>query len=604
MSDLDALLSRPVRRAARPLQTSPEVSATAVPPNATAAAPCEPLADEETSSAPVEWWRFVLIGLLVCLSGLFSGLTLGLLSLDIVGLEIVIASGTETEARYARKIKPLRAQGNLLLCTLLLGNTSVNAMLAILFADLTSGLVGLLVSTVIIVIIGEITPQAVCSRHALAIGANTTPIVWFFLIILYPLAWPVSRVLDLTLGAEVGQIYSKNMLKKMIEIHADHPEISSLQRGDAQVVVGALDFAAKPVSSIMTPIEDVFTLDMDQRLDRDTLEDILQHGHSRIPVCDGSSQSITDILIVKDLALLNPDDGVPVRMIIDDYGRKISRVFHDATLGDLLAFFKSKRIHLAVVMRVASDGPGDPVYENIGIVTLEDLFEEIIQDEIVDETDLYVDVGATGDKVRNDNRAVDYTSARNSLRRKRMATSITPQQASAVCSYLGSEVAEFGDGSVSVAVLRRLIEQQRLGRFKAPPPPERVAIYTRGVPTQNFTLVLEGRLRIESGPDKFTSEAGPWSILGRGALTEGEYVPDFTATVEEDVTLLVISAREYAAARRATSVAAAGTDVLTNLKGPTAAAGGGSPACVGFFFFFFFFFLCLYIYNYIFFFLT
>jgi len=97
---------------------------------------------------------------LVCLSGMFSGLTLGLLSLTMEGLDIVINGGDADEAKWANRIRPLRKRGNLLLCTLLLGNTLVNAVLSILLAGLTTGLAGSLISTGVIVIFGEIIPQS------------------------------------------------------------------------------------------------------------------------------------------------------------------------------------------------------------------------------------------------------------------------------------------------------------------------------------------------------------------------------------------------------------------------------------------------------------
>jgi metal transporter CNNM len=97
------------------------------------------------------------------LSGTFSGLNLGLLGLDVKNLELLTKGPfatieEETDAKYAEAILPLRRRGNLLLCTILLGNVTVNSALAILMGDLTSGLIGLVLSTALITIFGEITP--------------------------------------------------------------------------------------------------------------------------------------------------------------------------------------------------------------------------------------------------------------------------------------------------------------------------------------------------------------------------------------------------------------------------------------------------------------
>ena len=104
--------------------------------------------------------QIILIVVLLCLSALFSGLTLGLMSLDKTGLEIVIAGDDPKAAQHAKKIYPVRANGNLLLCTLLLGNVAVNALLSIFLAAYTGGIIGFVSSTFLIVIFGEIVPQA------------------------------------------------------------------------------------------------------------------------------------------------------------------------------------------------------------------------------------------------------------------------------------------------------------------------------------------------------------------------------------------------------------------------------------------------------------
>jgi metal transporter CNNM len=65
-------------------------------------------------------------------------------------------------------------------------------------------------------------------------------------------------------------------------------------------------------------------------------------------------------------------------------------VFADTKLSEMLNEFKKGQSHIAVVQRVNNEDPNiDPFYESIGIVTLEDVIEEILQDEIVDETDVY-----------------------------------------------------------------------------------------------------------------------------------------------------------------------------------------------------------------------
>ena len=111
----------------------------------------------------VEWWRIVLIIVLIIMSAFFSGLNLGYLGLDPKYLELLQIGPFESKhdeklAAYAKKILPLRKRGNLLLSTILLGNIAVNSALAILMAEFTSGLVGLVISTFIIVIVGEIVP--------------------------------------------------------------------------------------------------------------------------------------------------------------------------------------------------------------------------------------------------------------------------------------------------------------------------------------------------------------------------------------------------------------------------------------------------------------
>lgn len=341
-------------------------------------------------NAPAPWnaiLTYSFIVLLICLTASFSGLTLGLMGLDNIGLEIVMKSGKPKEQRYAKKIYPVRKRGNLLLCTLILGNVMANTLLSILMDSLTNGLLAFFISTGIIVIAGEIVPQAVCSRYALAIGAHMVWLVWIFIVLLFPIAWPISLLLNAILGREIGPIYSREELKTLMDIHKRNRH-GDLTDDETVIIEGALDFSQKTAKEIMTPIDKVFALDIERNLDLNTLREILESGHSRIPVYEGDKKNIVSILLVKELLLLNIEAAPPLRKVVELYGRVPQRVFDDDKLPYLLHMFKRVGSHFAIVRTVNNEGPGDPFYETIGIVTLEDVLEEILQDEILDEADI------------------------------------------------------------------------------------------------------------------------------------------------------------------------------------------------------------------------
>jgi metal transporter CNNM len=211
---------------------------------------CPELQEAAAISIPVPLNYFIIM-FLISLSALFSGLTLGLLGLDKMGLQIVIGGDDLVAAKYAKAILPVRENGNQLLCTLLLGNVSVNSMLSILMADMTSGVVGFLSSTIMIVIFGEIIPQASCSRHALKVGYYSLPVVKFFILVFYFAAYPLGYLLDKLLGDDIGTIHSRTELRKMLELHVKHGAVDVDSGG---VMDGALRYRDMMVKEVVCNI--------------------------------------------------------------------------------------------------------------------------------------------------------------------------------------------------------------------------------------------------------------------------------------------------------------------------------------------------------------
>ena len=255
----------------------------------------------------------ILIVILMCLSGLFSGLNLGLMSFDPTTLKIIMKSGTKNQKRYAKIIYRVRRHGNYLLCTLLLGNVLVNSTFTILLDSVIgSGIYAVIGSTLAIVIFGEIVPQAICSRYGLLIGAYTIWLTYIFMIITFPLSFPISLILNLILGKEIGAVYNRNHLLELLNVAKDDAHIDDYE---LDILSGALKFKDKHVSNIMTKFEHVFCVNIEDVLDFKTIKQIYDSGFSRIPIYEGSRDAIVGILHLRDLTFIDPEDCTPVRQV-------------------------------------------------------------------------------------------------------------------------------------------------------------------------------------------------------------------------------------------------------------------------------------------------
>ncbi|XP_029959783.1 metal transporter CNNM4-like [Salarias fasciatus] len=463
------------------------------------------------------WLQVILISFLLVLSGMFSGLNLGLMALDPMELRIVQSCGTDKEKKYARKIEPIRRKGNYLLCSLLLGNVLVNTTLTILLDDLIgSGLGAVVASTIGIVIFGEIVPQALCSRHGLAVGANTIAVTKLFMLLTFPLSWPISKILDCVLGQEIGTVYNREKLVEMLKVTEPY---NDLVKEELNMIQGALELRTKTVEDVMTPIGNCFMIHSDAVLDFNTMSEIMESGYTRIPVYEDERSNIVDILYVKDLAFVDPDDCTTLKTITKFYNHPVHFVFHDTKLDAMLEEFKKGKSHLAIVQKVNNEGEGDPFYEVLGLVTLEDVIEEIIKSEILDESDLYTD-NRTRKKVAPSKTKRDFSAFKHESESK---VKVSPQLLLAAHRFLATEVSLFSPSQISEKVLLRILRHPDvIQEIKFNENDKRSAhhyIYQRGKAVDYFILILQGRVEVEAGNENMKFETGPFSFYGVMALS-------------------------------------------------------------------------------------
>ena len=297
-------------------------------------------------------------------------MTLGLMSLDYYTLKRRAKLGN----MQAAKILPLRHKSMLLLTTLLLGNVAVNAALAVYLGSLTSSIIAGITATALIVIFGEILPQAVFYRHSMYLGSRMSWFAWFFMAILYPVAKPLSLILEKLMGNERPHVLSRRELLLFLD-DQKKTRRSELDEDEFDILEGGLEFSEKRVKDAMTAIELAYTLQATDVLTIALLARIQEKGHSRIPVLDKIKKHVVGMLYSKDLIKVEGDTNTPVSAVMR---RRVEFIRDDALLDDVLNRFRKARVHLFVVQ--------NKWRKFVGIITMEDVLEEIVG-EIADEYD-------------------------------------------------------------------------------------------------------------------------------------------------------------------------------------------------------------------------
>eukprot|EP01126_Amoeba_proteus_P039848 TRINITY_DN4220_c0_g2_i9.p1 TRINITY_DN4220_c0_g2~~TRINITY_DN4220_c0_g2_i9.p1 ORF type:complete len:378 (-),score=82.36 TRINITY_DN4220_c0_g2_i9:185-1318(-) len=328
-----------------------------------------------------------------------SGMTLGFMSLDITNLEILSKSGTLTQQVQSRRVIPLLKKHHLLLVTLLLMNAGANEALPIFLERLVNPVMAVVLGVTLILLFGEIIPQSLCSRWGLAIGASLHWFMWGLMAICSPIAWPVSKLLDFLIGEhEEFKAFKRTELKELISLHGIRNFIDTKKKeskdenkhihveealtvDEIKIIKGALDLRHKTVLDRITPLKRCFMLNLDDVLDQKLLQTIVDFGHSRIPVYSVRRENIVGVILVKNLVGIERSTPPKVRSL--DL-QPLPVVPCSLELYHVLNIFQTGKSHMALVVNDVESGDITP----LGIITLEDIIEELIQTDIEDETDL------------------------------------------------------------------------------------------------------------------------------------------------------------------------------------------------------------------------
>lgn len=313
----------------------------------------------------------VIVFILICFSAMCSGLNVSLMSLSLADLKRKAKLGNV----HAQKVLPLRKTTHLTLAAILLTNVAAVSATSLVLESVLFGLIAGIVTTILMVIFGEILPQAIFSRNALVYCARFAPIMRFMIIVTYPISKPLQLLLDKLFTRQESHLHTRHELGIIIAEHLGHDQ-SELDEDEVEIIRGALQLSEKQVRDIMLPIEEVFWLTPSTRLTSEKIQEIKQVGRSRIPVFNTKLTRCNGVILMKDL--VNMDFDEKPYYVSDLILHPVQMVGSKTALDTMLRKFISTSTHLIPIVKE------DHV---IGIVTIEDLIEEIVGHEIHDEID-------------------------------------------------------------------------------------------------------------------------------------------------------------------------------------------------------------------------
>ena len=321
--------------------------------------------------------EILLFIICVLLTAFFSSSEVALISITRAKVRTLVNEGLPgSDAVAALKESPEH-----LLITILIGNTVVTtaaASIATAVAIQIFGDIGVGIATgfviIMLLVFGEIGPKIYAARASDSFALTIAPVILFFSRIFTPVIWLVERISPkFGIGKEVAEpAVTEEEIKEWIDVGK---EDGTIEQGEQDMLYSVLEFADTTAREIMTPRVDVIAME-DTVSFEEAIRVFNESGFSRIPVYHDQIDNITGILNVKDVfsAMVSHRKDSTIKEVMYD------PMFVPETkkIDDLLKELQVKRVQIAIVL--------DEYSSFVGIVTVEDILEEIVGD-IMDEYD-------------------------------------------------------------------------------------------------------------------------------------------------------------------------------------------------------------------------
>lgn len=280
-----------------------------------------------------EFFIYICGIVLLIFVGLISGITIGLMSRSVAEFEALARHGSPDERECADIILPVMRNQHLLICTLVICNVAALEAAPILLDIHANDWVSIVILVISALLFGEIIPRSISSPYGLTIGALATPFIRLLLWTCGPVAYPVSKLLDCFLGHPHEALF---------------PRAGNGAEKYAEIKDGTFELRKKTSKDAMTPISEIFAVDIESNLHRGLIKEISNNCQSEVPVYSVQSTNIIGVILIKDLLGINLECEAAVKSVTI---RRIPRVPENMPLHDILEVFEQSCSNMAVVVR-------------------------------------------------------------------------------------------------------------------------------------------------------------------------------------------------------------------------------------------------------------
>lgn len=321
----------------------------------------------------------VAIIVMLVFSAYFSATETAFTSLNRIRMKNQADDGDER----AKRVLKLERDYDSLLSTILIGNNLVNiantAIATVLFVELFGAYgatISTVVTTVLVLIFGEISPKSLAKEHSESFAMFSAPIINAIRIILMPLNWLFAqwkKLLSKMFGTGNNDGITEDELLTIVEESESGGGITPDQ---ASLIENAITFSSLEAWDVLTPRVDMEAISLDTPHE-EIAETFVKTGYSRLPVHDDDLDNILGILTYKDFH----NYVLEKNKDISDYIKPVIYVAGSMKVADLLKRLQSTKCRMAVIV--------DEYGGTAGIVTVEDIVEELVG-EIYDDGDVVI----------------------------------------------------------------------------------------------------------------------------------------------------------------------------------------------------------------------